>query len=249
MKGGVVVRRVLTTALTVLAFWNSWTHTVQWFADHGQGDAARWLALIPEAGLILGLLFLAGGNLTAAQRVLVGLVGVGSVGITISANLAGASPGLAGKVAALVAPVFAILGFALEITGDRTRDTGPVPKAGPVVVSESTPDRRTGADQKSGPADRTSRGPVVVVHPDQRTGPVRTKPVSRGRTTRPRSTPDRRTDAELIARIGQLVATGELPADPSATRIRAALACNKTRAGQLKKDFAAQARVSDQQAG
>jgi hypothetical protein len=236
VSAGVVVRRVLTAALTTLAFWNSYTHTVHWFGVHGQEDAAQFLALIPEAGLILALLFAASGELTGPQKWLVGFVGFGSIGITISANLAGAPPGVAGSIAALVAPVFAILGFALEVTGPAK--TGPVAvdqepaQPGPVDQSgvdqsepRTTRDRRTNVDQKS--------GPVAVVHPDQNTGPVR--------TTKPRTTRDRRTNVELLARINHLVHAGELPPNPSATRIRAALACNKTRAGQLRKDFATQA--------
>lgn len=108
-------RRALTTALTGVAFWNSYHHTTQWFADHGQAPQANALAAIPEAAIILVLLTLAQGGMSKAVTRIVSTIGIGSVAITLTANLEGAAPGAMGVAAALVAPVFAILGFGLEI--------------------------------------------------------------------------------------------------------------------------------------
>jgi hypothetical protein len=239
VNAGVVVRRSLTTALTCLAFWNSYTHTVDWFTAHGQEGAAHFLALIPEAGLILALLFLASGNLTRMQRGLVAVVGFGSVGITVAANLAGAGPGRTGQVAALVAPVFAVLGFGLEVCG-------PAPAPGPVAVPDQSPgpvtvhpdQNKTGPlDQTSGPRARTT-GPLPMVHPDQGPGPNPKRSTPKPRTTTRRT---RTTDQQHLARVTELVAEGVLPDHPSATRIQAALGINKTKAGHLRDLYATQA--------
>lgn len=109
------IRRVLTTGLTIIAFANSYAHTVDWFKAHGQSAQAGWLAAIPEVGVILVVLTLAAGGLSKPVRWLIGSIGVGSLGITFTANIAGASAGTMGLIAALVAPTFAVLGFALEI--------------------------------------------------------------------------------------------------------------------------------------
>lgn len=109
------VRRVLTSGLTIIAFVNSYAHTKKWFTEHGQKDQAGWLALIPEVGVILVVLTLAAGGLSRPVRWLIGSIGIGSLAITFTSNIAGASPGPMGFSAALVAPTFAVLGFALEI--------------------------------------------------------------------------------------------------------------------------------------
>jgi hypothetical protein len=110
------VRRTLTSGLTAIAFFNSFSHTAAWFADNGQAAAAPLLAAIPEVAIILVVLTLAQGGMSKATTGIISAIGFGSVAITITANLAGAAPGLAGVAAALVAPVFAILGFGLEFT-------------------------------------------------------------------------------------------------------------------------------------
>lgn len=109
-------RHLLTTFLVGVAFWNSYAHTVAWFEGHGQEQAA-WLAILPEMGTVLVIISLALGGLTVAQKGILGVVGLGSVSVTLVANLAGAAPGPGGTAAALVAPLFAIAGFALELTG------------------------------------------------------------------------------------------------------------------------------------
>jgi len=96
------IRRTLTTLLTAVAFWNSYTHTADWFADHGQNAQAGWLALIPEVGVILVVLTLAAGKLSQSDKWIVGSIGIGSVALTLTANLAGSTPGM-GVPAALVA--------------------------------------------------------------------------------------------------------------------------------------------------
>src|SRR5512144_1182738 len=107
------VRRVITTGLATIAFINSYSHTSNWFADHGQAAQANALAAIPEVAIIMVLLTLALGGMDVITTYLIGTIGIGSIAITITANLEGAAPGLAGAIAALVAPVFAILAFAL----------------------------------------------------------------------------------------------------------------------------------------
>lgn len=126
-----MVRRLLTAGLTGIAFWNSYEHTAQWFADSGQGDARYALACIPEVGVFLVILSIALDHLSRAQKVVLAAVGAGSVSITLTANLASAGPGPAGKAAALVAPLFAIGGFCLELLGESAttpRATTPRPK-------------------------------------------------------------------------------------------------------------------------
>lgn len=108
------IRRTLTGSLTALAFVNSYRHTVEWFSAHGQSNEAELLALIPEAGVILSVLTLVMGNLNRAERVIISLIGMGSLAVTFWSNLAGAADGAGGVAAALVAPIFGVLGFALE---------------------------------------------------------------------------------------------------------------------------------------
>lgn len=108
-------RRGLTAALTGVAFWNSYSHTAQWFEDNGQASQAHALAAIPEAAIILVLLTLAQGGMNKITQWIIAAIGVGSVAITLTANLEAAGPGAMGVAAALVAPIFAILGFGLEI--------------------------------------------------------------------------------------------------------------------------------------
>jgi hypothetical protein len=111
-------RRLLTFSLTAIAFWNSYEHTRIWFVSNGQETAAWALALIPEGGVFLVLLSLALDHLTRAQKWILGSVALGSVSVTLTGNLAGAGPGLMGAAAALVAPLFAIAGFGLELLGE-----------------------------------------------------------------------------------------------------------------------------------
>lgn len=108
-------RRSLTTGLTGIAFWNSYSHTAQWFRDNGQKDQAGWLALIPEAGVILAVLTLATETMNRPLKWVIGAFGIGSLSLTLISNVSAAGPGFMGLLAALVAPVFAVLGFALEV--------------------------------------------------------------------------------------------------------------------------------------
>lgn len=112
------VRRLLTISLTAIAFWNSYEHTRDWFVSNGQETAAWALALIPEGGVFLVILSLALDHLTRPQKWVLGFVALGSVSVTLTGNLVGAGPGLMGAAAALVAPLFAIAGFALELLGE-----------------------------------------------------------------------------------------------------------------------------------
>jgi hypothetical protein len=144
------VRRVLTAALTGIAFWNSYGHTTNWFANHGQAAQAGLLAALPETAIVMVLLTLALGGMSVITTYIIGAIGVGSVSITIAANLEGSAPGLAGTVAALVAPIFAILCFALELTSliketkrRKTAVTKPVAKpASKPEVAVSAPKKR-----------------------------------------------------------------------------------------------------------
>lgn len=250
MNAGVVVRRLLTTALTCLAFWNSYTHTVDWFEAHGQAQAASVLALIPEAGLILALLFLASGQLSTIQRWLVALVGCGSIGITISANLAGAQGGTE-KVAALVAPVFAILGFALEITGpDPVAKT--TSKADPGPVSEQAGDRTPIARPvEPRPPETTGRDHPETTKPVvPKPTPVKPRPPAK---TGPKAT-KKATDAQVRDHIQHLIHTKALPPNPGVNELL--MSIRNTPYGRGKawcsahaKDLAAQAEASAQQAG
>lgn len=133
------VRRTLTTGLTAVAFWNSYQHTKTWFAENGQAGEAGALALIPEAGLIMVVLTLAMGNLSPVAEKIVQTIGVGALAITLTANISGAGPGVMGFVAALVAPLFAVLGFALEIVGltepEKPAKKKPAPKRAPAKTS------------------------------------------------------------------------------------------------------------------
>lgn len=151
MRSLVWIRRALTASLTCVAFWNSYTHTVDWFTEHGQAAQAGWLALIPEVGVILVVLTLALDKLNTAQKWIVGSIGAGSLLITFTANLAGASDGPMGIAAALVAPVFAVLGFALEAlallgkkmpkpASKKTQKPATEPKKAPAVRRQSLTD-------------------------------------------------------------------------------------------------------------
>jgi hypothetical protein len=149
------LRRFLTTALTAVAFWNSYTHTKSWFADNGQAAQAGWLALIPEAGLVMVVITLAMGGLNVPVERIVRTIGAGALAITLTANLAGAAPGLMGIVAALVAPVFAILGFALEVL---SLAPAPKPKRKPAAKKKEPPSGRKPSLVDSGILWATSRG-------------------------------------------------------------------------------------------
>ena len=144
------VRRTITTGLTTIAFLNSYSHTTNWFSNHGQAGQANFLAAIPEVAIILVVLTLAQGNMSRVTTALIGTIGVGSVTITLAANLAGASSGVAGIAAALVAPVFAILGFGLEFTSmvkvapARKPVTRKAPATKPVKAAEAPKKRNRG---------------------------------------------------------------------------------------------------------
>jgi hypothetical protein len=155
-----ITRRILTSALTAVAFWNSYTHTAAWFTEHGQAAQAPLLALIPEAGVILVVLTLAGGGLTTVVRWLIGAIGIGAVAITFTANLAGASAGAMGIAAALVAPVFAILGFALEVVSIEAPAEAPseAPAESPAAASAEAPAPAAKPARKVTPARRGNRG-------------------------------------------------------------------------------------------
>jgi hypothetical protein len=150
-------RRTLTTGLTVVAFVNSYAHTAQWFKDHGQHSQAGWLALIPEVGVILVVLTLAGGGLSRPVQWLTGAIGSGSLAITFTANIAGSSPGLMGLSAALVAPIFAVLGFSLEVVS-LSRELADRPDE-PVQASPPEPVRQP-VSQAHEPVDQ----PPTVAH-------------------------------------------------------------------------------------
>jgi hypothetical protein len=121
------VRRTLTSGLTAVAFVNSYEHTVKWFTDNGQPEHAGWLGLIPEVGVFLVILTLATAALSREVKGIMYTIGAMSLGVTFTANLAGAT-GLAGICAALVAPVFAVMGFALEIVSLTQKKPAPTRK-------------------------------------------------------------------------------------------------------------------------
>jgi hypothetical protein len=139
------LRRGLTTGLTGIAFWNSYGHTAQWFSDNGQKESAQMLALIPEFGVILGVLILASERLTMGLKLIAGAFGLGSLSLTLLANGSAAGDGWMGLTAALVAPIFAVLGFAMEVLsfqGEPVQEAQdqPQPVAEP-VQPEPQPER------------------------------------------------------------------------------------------------------------
>jgi hypothetical protein len=110
-------RRLLTAVLTTIAFVNSYEHTWHWFAEHGQANAAHWLAAIPELSIILVIVSISLADLSRSQQVILALIGAGAVSVTLTSNLSARGPHAAGAAAALVAPLFAIAGFGLELLG------------------------------------------------------------------------------------------------------------------------------------
>jgi hypothetical protein len=130
--------RALTTLLAVAAFGLSYSHTVAWFAAHGQQDGKYILAAIPEISLIMCVITRACEQPKALRAWLIGALAVGSFGITITANLAAASAGAGGVVAALVAPLAAIITMALEVThGSTTPPARSVAPAGALTYPTS----------------------------------------------------------------------------------------------------------------
>jgi len=174
------LRRGLTTGLTTIAFVNSYRHTAQWFRDHDQEAQAQWLALIPEAGVILVVLTLAQGQLTRPTKWLIGAFGAGSLGLTFTANIAAAGPGFMGLLAALVAPVFAVLGFALEMMSlvHEPAPAGAEPvQDEPVPVVQDEPASREPVSPGGGgpevdrePVSPPATGPTTKREPVSRSG-------------------------------------------------------------------------------
>lgn len=178
-------RRVLVTLITSGAFLNSYGHTVQWFRDHHQMDHAKMLGFMPEAGVVVLVLSLVLGRMNLSTKLITGSFGMISVGITFTANLSTAGDGPSGKAAALIAPVFAVLGFALEASSLVSAVDHPVAKitpAGdePVLVDQTDPWLKAQMDQM---AQAQAQG--VEAHVDQygrvqfvRPEPVEPEPVS-----------------------------------------------------------------------
>jgi hypothetical protein len=163
----ITVRRTLTTGITAIAFGYSYSHTKGWFSDHGQAEGAGVLALLPEVSIFLVALTLALGNLNRITAWIIWAIGAGSVAITITANLAGAGAGAAGIIAALVAPVFAILGIALEFSS--------LVKAKTVRKAKT---RKTPVVTAKPAAKRTNRGVIdrgILWATQQRTWPTVTE--------------------------------------------------------------------------
>jgi hypothetical protein len=135
------LRRGLTTGLTGIAFWNSYGHTAQWFSDNGQKDSAQMLALIPEFGVILGVLILASERLTMGLKLIAGAFGLGSLSLTLLANGSAAGDGWMGLTAALVAPIFAVLGFAMEVLSFQGEPVSDEPEPVQEAQPEPQPER------------------------------------------------------------------------------------------------------------
>lgn len=166
------LRRGLTTGLTTIAFVNSYSHTAEWFRDNDQKAQAQWLALIPEAGVIMVVLTLATAHLSRPLKWLIGAFGIGSLSLTLIANVSAAGPGFMGLLAALVAPVFAVLGFALEVLS-LVREPAPAgdePVQPEPIVDEPPVDPEPIVDPEP-PVD-----PEPIVDPRPK---VQRKPVSR----------------------------------------------------------------------
>jgi hypothetical protein len=162
------IRRTLTTILTGVAFANSYSHTTQWFVDHGQADQANVLAALPEVSIFLVALTLALGKMNTVTTWIIRVIGFLSVAITITANLAGAAVGIGGVVAALVAPVFAILGIALEFSS--------LVKAAPVRKPRTATAKA--APAAKAPAKKRNRGVIdtgILWATQQATWPTQTE--------------------------------------------------------------------------
>lgn len=183
------IRRALTTFLTGVAFFNSYTHTVQWFTDHGQKSAAQMLSLIPEAGLILVVLTLVTVQVDRLTTALLALIGTGSLGLTLTSNLSQAGPGWMGWTAALVAPLFAVVGFALEVRA-LVSEGGPAqissPEAAPAgevnqttTVVQINNTVQTAQISSPEPVQHLSPEPVHVVQVQEETEPVQVQKMSR----------------------------------------------------------------------
>jgi hypothetical protein len=137
-----VLARVLTTGLALAAFGLSYSHTVAWFEANGQAHGGRILAAIPEVALVLCIITRAVGKPTGGRLWLVGGLAAGSFGITITANLSAASAGVGGVVAALVAPLAAIVTMALEVSHEPATPASPaqpVAQAAAVVARVAQP--------------------------------------------------------------------------------------------------------------
>jgi hypothetical protein len=129
------VRHLAVLAMTVIAFANSYSHTVVWFQENGQEGTAHALAALPEVGLLVALLFLL-EPLDRAGRFLVGALGVGSLALTVTANLSHATDDVT-RLAAIVAPAFTVFCAALEIRSILGHKVQPLTQTDPVEVSES----------------------------------------------------------------------------------------------------------------
>lgn len=213
------LRRGLTTGLTGIAFWNSYGHTAQWFRDNGQKDAAQALALIPELGVILAILILAAQRVTRPLKMIAGAFGLGSLSLTLLANGSGAGDGWQGLTAALVAPVFAVLGLALEVLSLQGE---PVQEA-QELVQEAAPAAELEPVQVPEPLIVE---PLVEAHVDQYGGLqfVKTEPVAAAKVSRPARTTVSLSTGTGPRAQGQAWAQGELDAGrawPTAAQIRA----------------------------
>lgn len=154
----IVVRRLITGALILIALFYSYSHTAQWFREQGQEEGAQVLAFLPELGLILVILTLVTAHLDQLTRAVLVVVGVSSLAITLTGNLWTAGPGPMGWAAALVAPLFSALFFTLEVRS-LTSSGEPVAQLSNAVQINNTVQV---AAQFSSPAHFTDPEPVQL---------------------------------------------------------------------------------------
>jgi hypothetical protein len=199
IEAAIWTRRGLITGITGAAFVNSYGHTAKWFTDHNQKDHASMLALMPEAGVMVLVLSLVIPGLSQLAKWTIGAFGLISLGITFTANLSDAGPGIAGKAAALITPVFAVLGFMLEASslvgaasapvtapaGEKT-GTAPEPDAADQLlaarikmVQEAEAKGLIVGVNRDGSLSFVKPEPVVLPEPELELPKVQRKPVSR----------------------------------------------------------------------
>ncbi|MGL5828372.1 MAG: hypothetical protein ACRC0L_02235 [Angustibacter sp.] len=207
------VSRALTTLLAVAAFGLSYSHTVAWFAGHGQENGKYILAAIPEISLIMCVITCASERPKALRAWLIGALAAGSFGITITANLAAASAGAGGVVAALVAPLAAIIMMALEVSHGATPPAAQgAPAAHPFpAVAPAVPQRLNRLPEPA--AQGVPSEPLA--HPS----PSPTEPVP--------------TVVELVSASAEPVPTPSEPPAPDAPPVRQRVT-NPDRVEQLK---------------
>lgn len=138
----VSVRRVLTALLILVAFWFSYSHTAQWLRENGQAQGAEALALVPEVALMLVILTLVTTELDWIARLVLITAGTGSLAVTLAGNLSQASPGPAGKAAALIAPLGSALFFILEVRSivAEIKTAGQSPIGGQTRQTQGSPE-------------------------------------------------------------------------------------------------------------